>query len=204
MNYNYPIYPQVQPNMPTVVYVPQIGSRKINKSVSVIAIILLIALLFVGMKLISEDGFYKNQKLDWNRGYINTETGKANDTWNKWNSYGMYTVDPIEIGKGVKIELKFDSKMTYQVLVYDANDEFLGTLGDPTSSGQKLDNDDFTGEFSAAKYIRLYAYEKSEEVNGINPTDAKFTFFDMLTRASDFKVSTLEESNIKDNLEDLS
>ena len=204
MNYNYPIYPQVQPNMPTVVYVPQIGNRKINKSVSVIAIILLIALLFVGMKLISEDGFYKNQKLDWSRGYINTETGIAENTWNKWNSYGMYTVNSIEIGKGVKIELKFDSKMTYQVLVYNANDEFLGTMGDPTSSGQKLDNDDFTGEFSTAKYIRLYAYEKSVEVNGINPTDEKFTFFDMLTRASNFKVSTLEESNIEDNLEDLS
>lgn len=195
-------YPAQQVSRPTIVYMPQMGNKKVNKSVSVIAIVLLFAVLLVGMKLISEEGFYQKIKLKWNRGYINTETGLAEKT-SFGKAYGMYTVEPIEIENGVKIDLKFGSKLTYQIFVYDENDSFLGILGNPMATGQKLDKDKIDGVYPRAKYIRLFAYEVKESEDGNLPNDEKFSVFDMWFRSGNIKVSGLAESNIGDNLGDI-
>ena len=62
--------PVIQP-----VYIPNVGSSKINRAVSVIAILLIIALLFVGMQLWNGNGIIK-ENVTWVMGYID-ENGDA-------------------------------------------------------------------------------------------------------------------------------
>jgi len=188
----------------SLVYVPNTGSKRMNDAVSVIAIILLIALLFVGMKFLKEDGFYKEQECDWQRGYIDLETGKVvQDGFFDGESYGMYTAEAIKIGHGVRIDLKFGSTLTFQVLIYDENDKYLGTFGDPHANGMKLFAEDLNGEFSTAHYIRIYAYENDVELENGNPSNAEFSGFDMIFKATHIKVYALEKSNIEDNIDDI-
>ena len=203
---NYPVYPA--PNVPSIVYVPQMGSSKVSRSVSVIAIILLIALLFVGMNLLQDDAFYKEEKLDWNMGYIDADgRGVEYNAWTEsffgfGNTYGMYTSNAIEIKHGVTIHLDFGSNLTYQVLLYDQNDKFLGTMGDPKSNGQIVDEQYLTGKFATAKFLRIYAYERDTEMNGINPVSKGLNWWEMISRASGIRVS-VKQSDLKDDIADI-
>ena len=209
MSQNYYPTPQPQPQH-TIVYLPPVGNTKMNRSVSVIAIILIMALLFVGMGLFSEQGFYKEQKnIVWNRGYIDKETGLGVKdagivgNWNFRSSYGMYTKDAIAIKHGIKIELAYDSTLTYEIYVFGQHDNFIGILGTPQVSGIILDESDFTSIFAEAKFIRLYAYPRNIEVgeDGI-PIEKALGMWDWFTCRDDITIS-VNHSNIKDDLEDV-
>ena len=194
---------------PTVIYMPPMGDKKVSRSVSVVAIVLLFALLFMLMGMVSDNGFYSKQKLTWNRGYIDqyglgVYTGlKANGSVD--HLVGMYTHDAIPIKHGVKIELDFDSKLQYSIYVYSENDGYLGTIPNPYMAGVTLLPEDFTGEFAGAKYIRIYAYPRSSGDVTINYIEQKtkngLTFWDWLVRKNDIKVY-VNQSGIKNTFEE--
>lgn len=205
-NMNY--YPQSQQSFPSIVYVPTGSSPKVNRSVSVIAIILIIALLFVGMKMINENGFYKEVKnIVWNRGYIDHQEnglgipdGEFFGNWKFQKSYGMYTKDKISIKYGVKIERDFDSSLSYQVHLYDEFDVHLAVMGVPEAGALILDyGEQLTGELAKAKYVRLFAYprEVTLDENGM-PSSRELNMWDWLANKKDIKIF-VNESNMKDD-----
>ena len=169
-----------------MVYVPNTGTKKMNDAVSVIAIVLLIALLFVGMKMMDdENGFYKLDKsIDWTPGYVdlNNGLGVADDVGFFGNlkndrTYGMFTAERIPIDKGLKIERVFTSKLEYQVLLYDEYDTYLGVLAVPESDLLVVDYDvSLTGEQNKAKYIRIFAYPTGVSLDEFGkPVSMEFT-----------------------------
>ena len=213
-DYNY--YPAPQPRR-EIVYVPQMGNTRINRSVSVIGIILIIALLFVGMKFISDDGFYAKTKVTWNRGYIdeNGEGVQESGALISWNSsknthnVGMYTVDPIPIKYGVRIERDFDSKLQYKILCYNDSDSFIGTYGTPYGSNVTLTLDMLSGEsangqnYKDTKYIRIFAYPKSASdlETYLTLKNGGLTFYQWLVGRKDFTIY-VNQSDVKDKFEE--
>lgn len=179
-------YPPVNPyptSAPIIqpVYIPNVGSSKINRAVSVIAILLIIALLFVGMNFINGNGAFK-KNVTWVRGYIDANGephevkqidapivgGLASviiDVFNKSaDSKGMFTSDAIPISGGVQINKVFETPYEYLILCFDKDDAYIGVFGEPRSSSEELKSDNFTGEtFASTKYIRLYVYPKNGE-----------------------------------------
>lgn len=194
---------------PTVIYMPPMGDKKVSRSVSVVAIVLLFALLFMLMGMVSDNGFYSKEKVTWNRGYID-ENGLGVYTGTKSNHkvdhvVGMYTHDAIPIKHGVKIELDFDSKLSYKILVYSENDGYLGSIPNPYMAGVTLLPEDFTGEFANAKYIRIFAYQRTTGNDAADYVNLKssngLTFWDWLVRKNDIKIY-VNQSGIKNTFEE--
>lgn len=163
----YPVsYPQ--PSTPRLVYVPQVANPSTNRAVSVIGIILIIALLFVGMQVFNGKGIIEKD-VTWVMGYID-ENGESNTSisYDNWfakvfgagSTVGMFTSEAIPVKSGVQIDKLFESKYLYKIYCYDEDDAFIGCMGAPRSEDEKLYPDDFNGEFSQTKYIRLFVYQK--------------------------------------------
>ena len=191
---------------PTVIYMPPMGDKKVSRSVSVVAIVLLFALLFMLMGMVSDNGFYSKEKVTWNRGYIDENGLGVYTGWSGSTKVtGMYTHDAIPIKHGVKIELDFDSKLAYNVYVYNEHDGFLGILSNPYMTGVTLLPEDFTGEFAQAKYIRVYAYMRENESSNPNIERVNrgkdVTFWDWLVRKNDIKIY-VNQSGIKNTFEE--
>ena len=209
-NYNnYPVqYDQVRHSpVSSIVYVPQIGNKKINRSVSVVALIMIIALLFVGMKVMNGEGVI-NEKLVWVSGYIDAK-GEAHSVdidangWQKFTSWafkkdlpsasGMFTKNAIPIKTGVRISMAYETNYYCDILAYDSNDAFIGTFTRAEGNLMTLTKDDFTGEdFGKTEYIRLFIYPKN---NTSESQPTPFTFKGMKRAKEDFKVTTLVLNN---------
>lgn len=212
-DYNY--YPAPQPRR-EIVYVPQIGDSRINRSVSVIGIILIIALLFVGMKFISDDGFYKKTNVTWNRGYIDenglgVKSGEIFGNYNLANTEGMYTVEAIPIKYGVRVEKNFDSNLNYKILCYNEHDSFIGEYGQPYAGNLELTIDMLSGEsnnglnYKDTKYIRIYAYSSKDDDNlgilGGSRRTGNLTMWQWLFGRDDFTIY-VNQSDAKDKFEE--
>ena len=192
-----PSFPVIQP-----VYIPNVGSNKINRAVSVIAILLIIALLFVGMQLLNGNGIVKNN-VTWVMGYIDEHgeavplKGKASNSFGDVidnfmintgfkTTVGMFTSEGIEVKTGVQIKKIFESHYLYEILCYDEDDSFIGCFGEPRSQDEQLNPKNFNGEFRRTKYIRLYVYPKD---NG------SFSSRDWKRAQRDFEIYTVLLNN---------
>lgn len=94
--------------------------KKILSIILVCASLIGTAALIIGItnRNKNEDG-YKAEKLDYEIGAL-TDMGAYEES-----DKSLYTKEAFEVEGGVKVELDFDSKITYKVFFYDEKDKFV-------------------------------------------------------------------------------